>query len=90
MPRRRHPSKHVEKALRHAEAHGWRIENLEPRAHGWGTMYCPHDDARCRCGVFCMKVVWGTPAVPENLARQIRRVVDGCVHTRPDRRDGMT
>jgi hypothetical protein len=44
MPRRRHPDAHIEKALRYAERYGWRVELLGPRAHGWGKMYCPHND----------------------------------------------
>jgi hypothetical protein len=82
MPRRRHPDAHIEKALRYAERDGWRVELLGPRAHGWGKMYCPHNDPDCRCGEFCVTVVWGTPRRPENHARQLRRVVDGCVGTR--------
>ena len=45
-------------------------------------MYCSHNDPDCRCGEFCVTVVWGTPRSPENHARQLRRVVDGCVGTR--------
>jgi hypothetical protein len=82
VPRRRHPDAHIEKALRHAESHGWRVELFNPRAHGWGKMYCPHNDPDCRCGEFCMTVVWGTPRSPENHARQLRRVVNGCVGAR--------
>lgn len=78
MPRRRHPDAHIEDALRHAENHGWRIELLSPRAHGWGKMYCPCNDPECRCGEFCITVIWGTPRSPENHARQLRRIVDGC------------
>lgn len=85
MPRRRHPGRVIESALKHAEHHGWRVETLGPRAHGWGKMYCPHNDPDCRCGAFCIKVIWSMPAVPEDLARQIRRVLDGCVHTRVDK-----
>jgi hypothetical protein len=90
VPRKRHPDKHVEGALRYAEERGWRIETLGPRAHGWGRMYCPHNDPTCRCGAFCMKVIWSTPTVPENLARQIRRAVDGCVHTGMERKGAAT
>jgi hypothetical protein len=79
MSRRRHPDRHVEDALRYAEQQGWRIELLSPRAHGWGKMYCPHNDPGCRCGEYCVTVVWGTPRRPEDHARQLRRVVDGCV-----------
>jgi hypothetical protein len=42
-------------------------------------MYCPHNDPGCRCGEFCITVIWGTPKSPENHARQIKRVVDGCL-----------
>jgi len=57
MSRRRHPDRTIEQALAYAESQGWRVEGLEPRAHGWGKMYCPS----------------------ENHARQIKRVVDGCL-----------
>ncbi len=79
MSRRRHPDRHIEKALRYAESHGWRIELLSAHAHGWGKMYCAHNDLDCRCGEFCITVIWGTPRSSENHARQLRRVVDGCV-----------
>ncbi len=84
MARRRHPSGPIEEALRfeealrYAEEHGWRVEPGGPRAHAWGKMLCPHNDPECRCGEFCKTSIWGTPKVPENHARQIRRVVDGC------------
>ncbi|HUK78675.1 MAG TPA: hypothetical protein VL117_13935 [Thermoleophilia bacterium] len=78
MARRRHPSGPVEEALRYAEGHGWRVEPGGPRAHAWGKMFCPHNDPECRCGEFCITSIWGTPRNPENHARQIRRVVDGC------------
>ena len=77
MARRRHPSGPVEEALRYAEGHGWRVEPGGPRAHAWGKMFCPHNDPECRCE-FCITSIWGTPRNPENHARQIRRVVDGC------------
>jgi len=86
MSRRRHPDPTIEKALRYAERHGWRIEPLHSRSHGWGTMYCPHNDPDCRCGEYCITVVWGTPRSPEHHARHLRRVVDGCVR-RPSASD---
>jgi hypothetical protein len=54
------------------------LRSSAPGAHGWGKMYCPHNDPDCRCGEFCITVIWSTPRSPENHARQIRRVVDGC------------
>jgi len=87
LARRRHPVRDIEKALRYAERHGWRIETSGPRAHGWGRMYCPHNDPDCRCEEFCIQVIWSTPAVPESFARQVRRVVDHCIHTDEAARD---
>jgi hypothetical protein len=79
---RRHPDAAIERALLYAEAHGWRVECRGPRAHAWGRMYCPHDDPDCRCGEYCITSIWCTPRDPETHAKQIRRVVDGCIgHT---------
>ncbi len=79
MPRKRHHDCHIEEALRYAERHGWRVEPSGPRARGWGKMYCPHNDPECRCGEYCVTVIWSTPRIPENHAGQIRKVVDHCV-----------
>jgi len=78
LARKRHPHADIEKALKHAEAHGWRIEPAGGCSHAWGKMYCPNLDLECRCGEFCITSVWGTPRNPENHAKQIRRVVGGC------------
>lgn len=72
----KHPCKEIEGALRHAESLGWRIEM--GGAHAWGKMYCPANDAECRCGEYCITSIWSTPRSPENHARQLRRVVDNC------------
>ena len=80
MPRRRHPNRTVEDALGYAEAHGWRVVPSGARSHAWGRMYCPHESLECRCGEFCITSIWSTPRDPEAHARQIRRVVDGCIH----------
>ena len=77
MPRTRHPKKDVEEALQHAEAQGWRIE--VGGSHAWGKMYCPYNDAECRCGEFCIASIWSTPKNPGNHARQLKRVVDNCL-----------
>ncbi len=47
MGRARHPKKEVEEALRYAEASGWRVE--VGGSHAWGRIYCPYNDAECRC-----------------------------------------
>lgn len=83
IARKRHPDPTIEKALKHAEEHGWRVERGSGRSHAWGKMYCPHEDDECRCGEFCITSVWSTPRSPENHARRIRRVVDGYVAHRP-------
>ena len=76
MARKSHPKKEVEEALRHAEAHGWRVS--VGGSHAWGKVYCPYDDETCRCGEFCITSIWSTPKNPGNEARKIKRVVDNC------------
>ncbi|ABA59392.1 hypothetical protein [Nitrosococcus oceani] len=78
MPRTRHSKQEIELALQHAEAKGWRIE--VGGSHAWGKMYCPANDAGCRCGEFCITSIWSTPRNPSNHARQLRRVVDRCIN----------
>ena len=75
--RPRHPSKEIEAALAYAESCGWRVVLL--KGYAWGKIMCPWNDEECRCGTFCQESVWSTPRVPENVARHIRRVVDGCI-----------
>jgi len=76
MSRPVHAKKEVEQALRHAESKGWRI--VVGGGHCWGKMYCPFNDADCRCGERCITSVWSTPKNPGNFARQLKRVVDHC------------
>ncbi|WP_139657484.1 hypothetical protein [Pseudomonas shirazica] len=76
MSRPSHARKEDEQALRHAESKGWRV--VVGGGHCWGKMYCPWNDAHCRCGEFCITSIWSTPRSPGNLARQLRRVVDNC------------
>jgi hypothetical protein len=45
-------------------------------------MYCPWNDANCRCGEFCIASIWSTPKNPGNHGKQIRRVVDNCMMVR--------
>lgn len=88
MARKPHPKPEVEDALRYAEAHGWKVK--EGGSHAWGRMYCPHNDAACRCGEFCITSIWGTPRNPGNHGRSLRRVVDNCVFERaPQARAGQ-
>jgi len=77
MPRPPHSKKEIEDALRYAEGHGWRVE--VGGGHAWGRVYCPYNDAQCRCGEFCIASVWSTPKNPGNHARALRRVVDNCI-----------
>jgi hypothetical protein len=79
MPRKSHPHKEIEDALRYAERAGWRIAS--GGSHAWGKMYCPRNSAECRCGEFCITSIAGTPRNPSGHARKIRRVVDHCTET---------
>ena len=76
MSRPSHAKKEVEQALRHAESQGWKI--VVGGGHCWGKLYCPFNDADCRCGEYCITSVWSTPKNPGNFARQLRRAVDNC------------
>jgi len=82
MKRKRHTDKDIEAAIAYAEFKGWRIEMRS--GHAWGRMYCPFNDAQCRCGEFCIASIWSTPRSAGNHARQIRRVVDNCSGHRDD------
>jgi hypothetical protein len=75
--RQRHPNKEIEKALAYAETQGWGV--LPLRGHAWGKIQCPWNDDDCRCGTFCQVSVWSTPRVPEHMAHNVRRAVDGCI-----------
>ncbi|ACK73753.1 conserved hypothetical protein (plasmid) [Gloeothece citriformis PCC 7424] len=75
---KKHPNKEIRAALIYAEEKGWRIE--EGGSHAWGKLYCPYNDADCRCGEFCITSIWSTPKNPSNHARQIYRVVDNCIY----------
>ena len=74
MPRRRHPKKEIEVALRYAEDHGWAVE---PKAsgHAWGEI-------RCSFGAQggCRVSVWSTPRDAGNHAKHMMRRVDACPH----------
>ncbi|RIK84787.1 MAG: hypothetical protein DCC68_00410 [Planctomycetota bacterium] len=82
MARPRHPNKHIERAVRHAERRGWRVEMSG--GHAWAKLYCPFA-GRGGCIVF----VWSTPRSAENHARHIERDVDACPHRplQPNERD---
>ncbi len=77
MARPRHPKKEIEEALQYAEQNGWRVK--PSGSHAWGKIYCPRNSKECRCGEFCITGVWSTPRNAGNHARQIRRVIDGCI-----------
>lgn len=77
MPRKPHPKKEVEAALRHAESRGWRVE--VGGSHAWGKMYCPFNQRQCRCGEFCITSIWSTPKNPANHGKQLWRIVDNCI-----------
>jgi len=82
--RPRHPDKEVERAIRHAEAAGWRCEKRDGKGHSWGILMCPHNDKACRCGEFCRISVWSTPRNGTTHAKQIINRVDGCIHADTD------
>jgi len=82
MPRKPHPKKEVEAAIRYAESKGWRVEM--GGSHAWGKMYCPYNNEFCRCGEFCITSIWSTPKNPMNHGKQLRRVVKNCAGPKPN------
>nr|WP_256452096.1 hypothetical protein [Luteibacter aegosomatissinici] len=85
MARRKHPKPDIEAAIRHAEAHGWRV--VQGASHAWGRMFCPYNERDCRCGRHCISSIWSTPANPADHARNLRHVVDGCAFYRQQPHD---
>ena len=77
MPRKKHPKKEIEAALRYAESKGWRVE--VGASHGWGRMYCPFNNEECRHGKFCIGSIWSTPRSSAYHAMHIRQIVDHCL-----------
>jgi hypothetical protein len=70
-----HKNEHIRSAIQYALAHGWTLQKAGPRAHIWGTLYCPRRDRTgCRQHVLC------TPRVAEAHAKDIRRAVEHCPH----------
>jgi hypothetical protein len=61
-----HKNKHIRAAVQYALDHRWRLKLAGPRAHIWGTLYCPRQD---RTG--CFARVFSTPRVPEAHAADI-------------------
>jgi len=76
VPRRRHPKKDIEAALRFAEAAGWIVEEIH-RGHRWGIVRCPTGAD--------VVAVWSTPRDPATLGKRIRQQVERCPH-RPEAR----
>ena len=77
MPRRRHPKKEVEEALRYAEEAGWTVEPTVP-GHRWGV---------ARCGLGCSLSIWSTPSSAGDHGKDIRRAVRRCPHRRKEAED---
>lgn len=75
--RQNHSNKHIRDAIRYAQNKGWRVTKAGPRAHIWGTLWCPH---RTREG--CRIRVMSTPRTPDRHALDIRRYIDCCPHLR--------
>jgi hypothetical protein len=76
---KKHSNKEIRDALDFAEKNGWTIEKSK-KGHAWGVMYCPNNDSECRCGIHCMTSIWSTPKSPSNHARQLKRIVEGCIY----------
>ena len=79
MSRRRHAKPEIEKALRFAEEHGWRVE--VGGSHAWGKLYCPYNLKDVRCGSRCISSIFSTPINSGNHAKRLMRLVANCKGT---------
>lgn len=77
---KKHSNKEIRAAINYAIEHGWKVKPGSTSSHSWGQIYCPNNDAECRCREFCLTSIWSTPRNPRNHAKQIKRVVDNCIH----------
>lgn len=75
MERKKHPDKHIEKAVKYAEDKGWVYREAGKSAHAWGKLYCPLSNKEG-----CKMSIWSTPRDPVRHAKQIKRNVDKCKH----------
>ncbi len=71
----KHKNKDIHAAIVFALSKGWRLEKAKGKGHAWGKLYC-----RRKASDGCRFTVYGTPAIPEAHARDLRRTVDRCRH----------
>jgi hypothetical protein len=74
VPRRRHPRREIEDALRYAETKNWAVVPTKS-GHRWGVMRC-REATRQGCQVS----IWSTPRNTGNHANALRRAVERCPH----------
>ena len=74
----RHKNKEIRAAVKDATDAGWRLHKATGKGHVWAILLCP-GASRDACKV----TVHGTPKVPENEARRIRKALRRCTHTNP-------
>ena len=71
----KHKNKEVRFAIEYAISNGWRLERARGKGQVWGKLYC---SLRSREG--CRFTIYGTPAIPEAHAKDLRRTIDRCIH----------
>jgi hypothetical protein len=67
----RHPDKEIRKAIKDAQATGWKTEKAKGTGHRWGTV---------SCGQGCAVAISGTPRRSGDIAKRIREAVKKCDH----------
>ncbi len=75
---RKHQHKKITEVLEYAQEQGWSIQ--ESRGRSWGKVSCPYNDNKCRKRKYCLKNVYTTPKNPENKARELKRIIQNCIH----------
>lgn len=74
-----HPDKAIEESIVYAENHGWIYKDSGKSSHAWGRLFCP---LHTREGH--QMSIWSTPRCAFNHARQIKRMVDKCQHSKEE------
>lgn len=69
------PAKEILHAIADLRAAGWRVELASGHAHVYAVAYCPGNHEGCP-----PRFIYGTPRVPENEARKIRKWIRDCEH----------
>lgn len=70
--KKKHPNKHIRKAIEYAIENGWDVEESGNSAHAFCRIKCLVGHSEHQMSI------WSTPKEPENFAKRIIHVVKKC------------